>query len=77
MHIPALRRQLQRWWRGTPPAGGTAPASGGPRFKPLSREQLRSLPNDVSGWWLVLAETLGVAVLLILADVTGRTARGL
>jgi hypothetical protein len=41
MHIPALRRQLQRWWRGTPPAGGTAPASGGPRFKPLSREQLR------------------------------------
>jgi hypothetical protein len=31
----------------------------------------------VSGWWLIAAEVLAVVILLILADVTGRTARGL
>jgi hypothetical protein len=36
-----------------------------------------SLPNDVSRWWLIIAELLAVAVLLVLAAVTGQTARAL
>jgi hypothetical protein len=35
------------------------------------------LPNDVSGWWLIFAEVLAVVVLLVLAAVTGQTARTL